>query len=125
MQVWKRKSMCFLISDFESENYQRSMQLVSKKHQFICALIKDLRESQLPNCGLVEFQDSETGKILTVDTGNPKVRKSFQDRAEKEWNDLHSFFKKNRIDFLNLDTQHSIVNPLIKFFKQRERRFGK
>ena len=124
LQVWKKKSMCFLISDFEASDYQKNLKLVSRKHDLTCVLAKDPREELLPACGIIQFQDAESGEIIAIDSSNPKVRESFTQSTKKEWQDLESFFKKNRIDYFVVDTKHSLVKPLVSYFRKREKRLG-
>ncbi|MFK7827533.1 MAG: DUF58 domain-containing protein [Oligoflexales bacterium] len=124
LQVWKKKSMCFLISDFEASDYQKNLKLVSRKHDLTCVLATDQRENSLPPCGIIQFQDAESGEIISIDSSDPKVRESFAQRSKSEWQQLESFFKKNRIDYFVVDTKQSLVKPLVAYFRKREKRLG-
>lgn len=124
LQVWKKKSMCFLISDFEAENYQKNLKLVSRKHDLSCVLVKDQREHILPACGMIEFQDAESGELICINSSDPKIQKAFTQASREDWQKLESFFKKNRIDHFVVDTDHSLVKPLVSYFRKREKRLG-
>ena len=122
MRVLSKKSLCFLISDFQAKNFHRNLSLVRRKHDTTCVVVRDPAEVELPRCGMIEVEDSESGQIFTVDSQNPRIREAYSQAVSKENEDLLGFFKKNKIDYFHLDTRESVVGPLITFFKKRERR---
>lgn len=122
MSVAKRKTVCFVVSDFFDEDYIRSLQMASRKHDVIAVLIYDPRELELPNVGLLTLQDPETGEQIERDTGSVQFRKEFNSTAAKRIEDLEQSFRRAKIDFIAIDVSKSIVDPLARFFRMRERR---
>ncbi|GHT08874.1 hypothetical protein AGMMS49532_05170 [Endomicrobiia bacterium] len=118
--IWRRKAIVFLISDFQDENYEKDLAMVAKRHDLICIKIEDNRESDLPAVGLVEMEDLETKETMTIDTS--AVYESFKQKNEDFKKETVRIFKKAAVSVINLNTGGSYVNPLIRFFKERERR---
>lgn len=121
-QVCKRKSLCFLISDFAALGYEPSLKIAAKRHDLVCALTCDEREQKLPECGFINFGDAETGETLVCNTSDARVRQALAELAEQEEAALHNLLKKQRVDYFRVPSHSSVVTPLIHYLKQRERR---
>ena len=122
MSVSKRKAVCFVVSDFFDSGYLRAMQMASRKHDVIAVLITDPHELQIPNVGLVDLLDPETGQTMQCDTGSAAFRNSFADHAQRRVTDLEYAFRSAKIDFIHVDSSGSVVDPLARFFRMREKR---
>lgn len=122
LSVSKRKTVCFVVSDFFDENYIKSLQMASRKHDVIAVLISDPRELDLPNVGMVSMQDAETGQLVQRDTGSAAFRNAFRKQAEQRVQELEQEFRKVKIDFIHIDASQSVVDPIAKFFRMRESR---
>ena len=122
LSVNKRKTVCFMVSDFFDENYLRALQMANRRHDVIAVLISDPREVELPNVGLLELLDPETGRTMQCDTGSAHFRASFAQQAADRVAELQHAFRRAKIDFIHIDAAGSIVDPLAKFFRMRERR---
>jgi uncharacterized protein (DUF58 family) len=122
MSVTSRKTVCFVVSDFLDSGYLQAMQSASRKHDVIAVLMTDPRELQVPDVGLVTLADLETGNCRQIDTGSSAFRefvaKSARDRIAR----LEREFLASKIDFIAIDASQSVVDPLIRFFRMRERR---
>ena len=116
LSVSKRKTVCFVVSDFFDENYIKSLQMASRKHDVIAVLISDPRELDLPNVGMVSMQDAETGQLVQRDTGSAAFRNAFRKQAEQRVQELEQEFRKVKIDFIHIDASQSVVDPIAKFF---------
>ncbi len=123
-RVIKRKSIVFLISDFLTENYEKSLQVVNKKHDIIAIDIIDPREVEMPSVGLLELEDAETGETVMVDTSNPAIRGSFYSQSKEERETREKFFKSIGVDNININTDRSYVEPITKFFRMRAKRLA-
>ena len=123
-RVIKRKSIVFLISDFLSENYDKALQVANKKHDIIALSITDPREVSLPNVGLLELEDAETGESIVIDTTSKTIRKRFIDHTRGGQGELDKLFKSVGIDHINIMTDQSYIQPIVRFFKKRERRLA-
>jgi len=123
-RVIKRKSIVFLISDFLTEDYEKSLQIANKKHDIIAIDIIDPREVEIPSLGLLELEDAETGETVMVDTSNPGVRGSFYSQSKEERENREKFFKSIGVDNINIHTDRSYVEPITKFFRMRAKRMA-
>lgn len=119
----KRKAVVFLISDFIDKGYERVLKVTAKKHDLIVLRIIDEREEELLNVGLMDIEDNETGKSLTVDTSNQNFIKRYKEAKIQEENEIKHLFKKANIDSIKIHTNKSYIKPLINFFRMRELRF--
>lgn len=122
LRVQKRKSVAFLISDFQAEGYLRNLRLVRKKHDLIAISIADPREYELPDVGWVHLEDSETGGTLLIDTGDRKRVAHWTQLKIRESQDRKKQFHTNGVDIIEVRTNQSLTQPLIRFFKMREKR---
>ncbi len=122
MSVTKRKAVCFVVSDFFDDEYIRAMQMASRKHDVIAVLITDPRELEMPTVGLVELLDPESGRIIQCDTSSRAFRSSYHQQAAARIKQLEYRFRSAKIDFIHIDSAGSIVDPLARFFRMREKR---
>jgi uncharacterized protein (DUF58 family) len=122
MSVTTRKAVCFVVSDFLDDGYLKAMQSANRKHDVIAVLITDPRELEVPNVGLVTLSDAETGRIAEYDTGSRAFRRQVATLAEDRVEQLRRQFQRSKIDFIHIDASGSVVDPLVKFFRMRERR---
>lgn len=122
MSVTTRKAVCFVVSDFLDEGYLRAMRNANRKHDVIAVLVTDPRELEMPNVGLVSLADAETGKIAQYDTASPSFRRQLARAAAGRIESLRRDFQRSKIDFIHIDVAGSVVDPLVKFFRMRQRR---
>lgn len=120
--VCKKKAVIFLISDFIDSGYEKLLGISNKKHDVIAVNIKDERESELPDAGLVEMADSESGERILVNTSDPEFRKAYAAAIAERDENLRMMFGKAKIDSVDLNTAESYIKPLYAFFKMREGR---
>jgi len=120
--VIKKRSICFILSDFMSKEFDRPLKIASKKHDLVALRIHDTREDTLPNIGLVPMQDAETEKMLFVDTSNKKVRDNFAKNRAQSTDKLRKLFPASGVDLIDITTGTDYVKPLINFFKTRGKR---
>ena len=118
--VQKRKAVVFVISDFLDSGFEKQLRITAKRHDVICCPIGDPRERELPNVGLLEIEDAESGERLLVDTASKQVRDSFAARASAEQAELQAMFKRNRVDQIALDTDKPFVDAVRLLFRQRQ-----
>ncbi len=120
--VSKRRSVVFVVSDFFAENYERSLQIANRRHDVIALTLSDPREESLPALGFVELLDAETGQRIVVDTASSKVRKAFERLSQKSVKERERFFQSIHVDSIRIRTDEPYFDPLVRFFRQRERR---
>ena len=122
MNVSTRKSVVFLISDFLDHDYWKPLKLVNKKHDLIGIRISDPAEQKIPNLGLLKIIDPESNEECWVDTSSKKEREFSEKSIIDRWNNFNIESKKNKFDVVNVSTSQDYVEPLMRFFKKRERR---
>jgi len=122
-RVANRKAVTFLLSDFISSNYEKSVRIVHQKHDLVPIIMTDPMEDELPNIGLVFLRDPETGEVLTVDTSSYSVRQNYCRLITKEREARESLFRRLKIDFINIHTDQEYIRPLVNFFRIRARRW--
>lgn len=120
--VQKRRAVVLLISDFMDSGYENELRATAQRHDLICCRIADPLEAALPNVGLVELEDPETGRLLLVDTGSRSLRDEFARRARAEEEELRRLFKKYSIDGLFLSTSKPFMDEVRQLFRKRELR---
>jgi len=121
-RVLNRRAVCFLISDFISEGYEKSLRITNKKHDLIAVSIADPRERELPSIGLIELEDAETGETILVDTADRSIREGFKTLNEKSTRVRNELFRSMGVDYIHIQTDRSLIDPIMKFFLLRERR---
>ena len=122
LKVAKRKSVVFIISDFIDEDYWKSLKVANRKHDLIAIRIFDSAELNIPDFGLAKVEDPETGDAFWIDTSSS----SSLDRLKNDIISKDDRFKKealkNQLDLISISTDQDFVEPLMSFFKMREKR---
>lgn len=118
----KRRSIAFLMSDFKSEPYTDALRITTKRHDVIGLHIFDQMEKELPEMGLVQMEDLETGKRIWVDTNERSTRRAFAEDFEKHRASHEKGFYRLKADFLSLDTAESYISAMMQLFKRRGQR---
>ena len=115
----RRRSVVFLISDFQTSHFEKTLRVTARRHDLIPVLIEDDRELELPNIGLVRLQDSETGKFVLVDTSLKKNRDEYRRNVRQRRAELLQLFKTFRANPLILNTGQDIAEPVRRYFHVR------
>ncbi|MZH03158.1 MAG: DUF58 domain-containing protein [Nitrospinae bacterium] len=122
LNIQKRKTTAFLISDFLAEDYETTLRQAKQKHDLVAISITDPREETLPDVGLIELEDPESGETLLIDTHDKEMTtqyaKQFQQKREKRKN----YFSSIGIDTIEIYTNRSLTDPIIRYFKMREKK---
>ena len=119
--VVKKKSICFLISDFMDTGFDDALKIANRKHDLIALKIYDKSENELPDVGILKMIDAETGAESWVDTSNQKARTAFKAAAIKRQNQINNLMMRAGIDTTSIGTHESYVKPLMELFKRRNR----
>jgi len=120
--VQKRKAVIFLVSDFQDKSFEKELRVTARHHDVIACPISDPCESDLPDVGLVELQDPESGELLLVDTSSSSVRASFHARAQEANEELFRFLKRTGIDTISLSTDKPYIDDVRALFRRRARK---
>lgn len=117
----KKRSIIFILSDFLDTEYLDSLKILAKKHDVIALRIQDSAEYKMPNAGLLNLQDPETGKTFTINSSNQKLREKYNKAIIEQETELKQRFRKLKIDLVTLSTDKPYAPELMKFFKFRIR----
>ena len=122
----KKRCTAFVLSDFNDflpnstePRFVEALKIAANKHDLGAIQVYDPREVEIPNVGLLEAVDAETGEVIWVDTASVAVRDSYKMWWENAQNSLNSTFAKSRVDWVKIATNQDYVKPLIKLFKHR------
>lgn len=124
------RGIIFLLSDFafggdaqpaEQSRWEKTLRLVSRRHDVVGVSISDPAELDLPAVGIVALQDPETGELTFVDTGSERVRAEFSARLTQERSGTQRLFRRLGVDEIAVRTDEGYVKPLLAFFRRRER----
>jgi uncharacterized protein (DUF58 family) len=102
--------------------YDKNLRVAARRHDLIACPIADPREADLPDIGLQEFMDPETGALRSVDTGARSLRDAFRSQAAAEEAARTKQFQKLRMDSLALSTTKPFVEDVRRLFRRRQRR---
>ncbi|HSQ45020.1 MAG TPA: DUF58 domain-containing protein [Ginsengibacter sp.] len=116
----RHRSIAFIMSDFIDEQYEDALRVMASRHDVIGLKIYDKMDMQLPNVGLMEVEDLETGKTQWLDTSDALVRHSYQQNFMKHSESCKNIFKKSGADLLHLRTDEDYVKILQQFFLRRK-----
>ncbi len=122
LSVTKRRTICFVVSDFIDEGWERSLVAANRRHDVIAVLVTDPRELEFCDVGLVALRDAESGRAHLYDTSSSRFREELQRSARKRIESLELRLRGSGIDFIHVDAAGSVVDPLVRFFRMRERR---
>ena len=122
-RVVKRHSVVFLVSDFLANGYERSLRVANRRHDVVAIRVLDRREKKIPPVGIAEFEDAETGERLLVDTSSSGFTGTFSELTISADEQREQTFKSMGVDFVQIWADLPYDVPLMKFFKERARRF--
>ncbi len=112
----KKRSLVFVISDFISApGWEKSLNLLSQRHEVIVIRLWDPREMEIPDIGTIVMEDAETGEQLYVDTHDKKFRQRFQEAAAQREKTLTETFKRAGVDALPLSTEEDLIRAIVRF----------
>ena len=117
--VIKKRAVCFVISDFMGDNFEAPLKIANKKHDVVTIRINDKREEELPDIGLIQMKDAETGEVKWIDTGNKLIRQNYKKNYLQNKEEVNQLFKNSGVDTIQLRTDMDYIKPLIQFFKRR------
>jgi uncharacterized protein (DUF58 family) len=120
--VARRRSVAFLLSDFYASGFERTLSLASARHDVIPVVLLDPRDEQLPNIGLCQFEDPETGETVLVDTADSRVRAYYTRRMARQRQEQIQLFRKLGLDHCVVRTDRPYIRPLRDLFARRARR---
>lgn len=122
-RILTRRAIVIVASDFLTDDYEKSVKITNRKHDLVNIVIQDNLENELPDLGVIPFEDAETGEMIWLDTSNKKLREEFKMRRKRAYEQMIDRFTKMKVDTVPLFTNESYVEPLMKFFQRRASRY--
>jgi uncharacterized protein (DUF58 family) len=121
-RVLPRRAVVFLISDYIDNDFSHALSSANRRHDVVAVRVMDPRESEFVNSGMINLQDAETGERRLVDTASAALRESLAAEAERRDAALSRSLRSSGIDLVTIDASRPVVDPLLQFFRMRERR---
>ena len=115
----KKKAIVFLISDFMSDDYEQTLKIASKKHDITGIRVYDIREEKMPNLGMVNMEDAESGQIQLINTSSKSVRFGYEKHYQEKIKYFKETFSKCGSGIVNTRVDESYVTKLLGYFKSR------
>lgn len=115
----KKKAIVFVLSDFMTDGYEQTMKIVGKKHDVTGIRVYDEKEEAIPNLGMVQMQDEETGELLLVNTASKTVRVNYAKHYNERVNYFENTFRRSGSGVIHTRTDESYVKKLLGYFKRR------
>ncbi len=115
----KKSSTAFLISDFIGNNFEKELTIANRKHDIVALQVYDIRETELPDVGLIKLKDAETDERIWVDTSDKRLRTSYKHEWGQGQLALQKVFSKSGVDSVSMNTSEDYVKALMKLFKMR------
>ncbi|HMD13571.1 MAG TPA: DUF58 domain-containing protein [Bacteroidota bacterium] len=119
----KKRSIVFLISDFLDAGYEDALKIASRKHDLVAIRLFDPREVTLVPAGLLRLRDAETGEAVWIDSGDRFVRESYARWWSERGQERERLLRRSGVDAVDIRIDQSYINPLVAFFKGREKRW--
>ncbi len=121
-RVQKRKAVCFLMSDFLANDYEKDLLVSARRHDLTAIHLVDPREREIPSVGLIQVEDAETGELLLVDSTDAKLRSKFAELAQERQQEIKRGLRRAGCDLIEIDVTQPVIDPLLRFFARRGKR---
>lgn len=118
----KKRATVFVMSDFMDQGYEQSLRQLGKKHDVIACVVADPFESVLPDVGVIDVQDAETGQMMTIDTSDEQFRQMYQKEWQKQKAERDRQLRIAQVDQIEIINNENFIDPLVAFFRQRRKR---
>ena len=118
-RILKKKSITFILFDFISSDYEKSLKIISKKHDLTGIKVYDKFEEAIPNLGLVQMFDQETEEIKMIDTSSKSLRDNYKREMSLNFKKFNDLFTKNGAGTISCRTDESYIKKLLNYFKNR------
>ena len=115
----KKSSTAFVISDFIDANFEKDLTIANRKHDVVALQVYDVRETELPDVGLVKLKDAETGERIWVDTSDKRLRTTYKHAWAESQLALQTTFTKSGVNSVSMSTSDDYVRALMRLFKMR------
>ncbi len=119
-RISRRKAVVFLLSDFLDEGWADRLRIASRRHDLTAVPVLDPRERELPDVGLLELEDAETGETILVDTRDKNLSNGFRLLTRDDRRARDETFRSSGVGEIPIRTDENYVDSIIRFFRYRE-----
>jgi uncharacterized protein (DUF58 family) len=120
--ILKKRSTVFLFSDFVDDQFEQSLRMLGRKHDVVAVVVQDQAELQLPNLGVIDIHDAETGELMTVDTSSESFQRTWATEVKRVNEQREKLLKLSQVDRIDVNSSSNYVDPLVAFFRSRHRK---
>lgn len=120
-QSIRKRSVCFLISDFQDDSYEQNLRITAQKHDITCIRIFDPMEKTLPDAGMIRTQDPETGQQAWIDSLSQKVRQHYDHQFTLQTNRFSTACAASGVNATSVCTDEAALPALVRLFKQHSK----
>jgi uncharacterized protein (DUF58 family) len=117
--ILKKRSVIFVFSDFMDKSFAESMRRMARKHDVIACVVRDPAERRLPDAGLIDLEDPETGAVLTVDAGSPSFRSAYDSLVARQDAEREAELRRARVERVVTSTDGEFLEPLLAYFRAK------
>jgi uncharacterized protein (DUF58 family) len=121
-KVIRKRATVFVVSDFIETGFKKSLSLLNKRHDVIAVPVRDRVEMAMPNVGLIELEDAESGETILVDTSSRQFRDQYGQNSETGFDQLRGMLRSIDVDCIPICTDQPYMQNLVQFFHMRHRR---
>jgi uncharacterized protein (DUF58 family) len=121
--VVRKRAVVFLISDLLDQGFEPPLKVANRRHDMVIIQIVDPRERELPNVGILEVRDAETGEVVRIDTSLSKVRNAYREHWERNQQNQKKLFQSYHMDHVLINAAEPYDLPLVRFFEERARKY--
>ena len=122
LRVLRRHSIVLILSDFMDSGYETPLKMLARRHDVVGIHLLDPREQNIPDVGLLELTDAETGETVVIDTASTHARHLISENMYSQQMELAALLKRASVDRVEIRTDESYVEPLVSFFRRRNKR---
>ena len=119
INIFKKKSLIFIFSDFNDDFSDKNLRITAKKHQLLGIRISDEKDNEIPEIGFAEFQDIETGEKIYVNTSDARFRYQFNEMKKQYIKQIQNLFIKSSANFININSEKDYAKELYQYFRKR------
>jgi hypothetical protein len=117
--VMKKKAIVFVLSDFIADDYKQNLKIAAGRHDITGIRVYDKHEESIPNIGMVQMEDEESGELMLVNTASKKVRLNYGKFYNEKVNYFKDSFTKSGAGTIDCRVDESYVKKLLGYFKRR------
>lgn len=122
LRSYRRRTVLFVFSDFARGDYDEALRRAGRKHDLVAVAVRDPLELELPNAGLLQLCDAETGEQKLIDTASAELRDAYSHARSRERAGLARAVRSARGELIEIGTSTEYLNELVRFFQRRRRR---